>query len=255
MKTTTRLYDILYSYYNRLYGDFKRDNRIIFFDNDFQFMHKVANYDDEIKSTCRDTIFYGLDFLDEEPRTLFESEFLTRFMNRSIKFQTSSQFNLRLISYCRGIQTLLQDYYTNMEKLARGNEYSITHSEDTANSTTDNEGISQTSSNDTSKQSSTNRNGNAVVSLPQDTALYDLTTDEIQYADSVAQGKTKDSSEGINTSFSKNNETSTQVSNSANQNDSNTESWKFDTKQLEALKQFHDNLFIELDKQLFSQMR
>ena len=68
MKTTTRLYDIIYSNYNQLYSDFIDNHQITYFNPELQFSHKVVDYDDEIKTVCRDTIFYGLDFLDETSR-------------------------------------------------------------------------------------------------------------------------------------------------------------------------------------------
>ena len=93
MKTTTRLYDVIYTTYNNIYGDFLRDNQIIYFKPELQFSHKVVDYDDEIKTVCRNTIFYGLDFLDETSRKRFEQEFLSRFLSRTIKFQTYEPFN------------------------------------------------------------------------------------------------------------------------------------------------------------------
>ena len=93
MKTTTRLYDIIHTTYNQLYGEFIKDNQIIYYNPEFQFSHKVVDYDDEIKTVCRNTIFYGLDFLDETSRQRFEQEFLSRFLSRTIKFQTYELFN------------------------------------------------------------------------------------------------------------------------------------------------------------------
>lgn len=254
MKTTTRLYDIIYSYYNKLYGDFKRGNKIVYFDKEFQFTHKIAKYDDEVKTVCRDTIFYGLDFLDDNTRDKFESEFITRFMSRSIKFQTSSQFNLRLVSYCRGISSIINDYYINMEKLARGVELTTSHSEETSNSQSNNDTFNQSSGNDTSKSSSNDRSASADVSLPQDNASVDISSDNVEYADNVSHNKSSDSSESLNTSYSNTQNTSEQTNNTNSQNDSNTETMKFDTNQLFLLQKFHDDLFNDLDKQLFSQI-
>ena len=255
MKTSVRLYDIIYSYYNRIYGDFKRDNRIVYFDKDFQFTHKVAMYDDEVKRTCRDTIFYGLDFLDDNTRDKFESEFIARFMSRSIKFQTSSQFNLRLVSFCRGISSIITDYYTNMEKLARGVELSKSHSEETSTSNTTNDAFSQSAGNGTSNTSSTDRSASADVSLPQDTANVDISSDNVEYADNVSHNKSSDSSKNTNTSYSNTQNSSEQNNNSNGQNDTNSESMKFDTNQLFLLQKYHDDLFNDLDKSLFSQLK
>ena len=116
MKTTTRLYDVIYTTYNKLYGDFIKDNQIIYYNPEFQFSHKVVDYDDEIKTVCRNTIFYGLDFLDDTSRLRFEQEFLSRFLSRTIKFQTYELFNWKLVAYVRGIKDIITDYYINIEK-------------------------------------------------------------------------------------------------------------------------------------------
>ena len=84
MKTTTRLYDIIHTTYNNLYGEFIKDNQIIYYNPEFQFSHKVVDYDDEIKTVCRNTIFYGLDFLDDTSRLRFEQEFLSRFLSHYV---------------------------------------------------------------------------------------------------------------------------------------------------------------------------
>ena len=111
MKTTTRLYDIIYSNYNQLYSDFIDNHQITYFNPELQFSHKVVDYDDEIKTVCRNTIFYGLDFLDETSRARFEQEFLARFLSRTIKFQTYELFNWKLVAYLRGVKDIITDYY------------------------------------------------------------------------------------------------------------------------------------------------
>ena len=43
MKTTTRLYDIIYSNYNQLYSDFIDNHQITYFNPELQFSHKVVD--------------------------------------------------------------------------------------------------------------------------------------------------------------------------------------------------------------------
>lgn len=255
MKTSTRLYDIIYSYYNKIYGDFRRDNRIVYFDNDFQFTHKLAMYDDEVKRTCRDTVFYGLDFLDNETRDKFEAEFISRFWTRSIKFQTLSQFNLRLVSYCRGIHSIIDDYYTNMDKLARMTEITTSHSDDEATSNSDKNSSSNSTSSDETNSNSNQRSANASVSLPQDTASVDIASDNIDYADDVSHTKSQNNSNSNQTSNVESTGTSQEVNNSTAKNDTTEETQKYDTNQLFLLQKYHDDLFNDLDKSLFSQLR
>ena len=113
MKTTTRLYDFIYTTYNNVYSDFLRGNQIVYYNPELQFTHKVLQYDDEVKTVCRNTIFYGLDFLENKVREEFETEFLAKFLTRTIKFQTYETFNWRLASFIRGIKDVINDYYIN----------------------------------------------------------------------------------------------------------------------------------------------
>ena len=218
MKTTTRLYDIIYTTYNNLYGDFIKDNQIIYYNPEFQFSHKVVDYDDEIKTVCRNTVFYGLDFLDETSRLRFEQEFLARFLSRTIKFQTYELFNWKLTAYLRGIKDIITDYYTNIGKYIQG--YSS----------------SSTSGKSNSKGETLTRDNNLEVTLPQDNTDLSLDKDTYDYADTTAHSKSRTSD------------------NSTQDTLQESEAISFDVTRLTDLQVFHDNLFNELDRMLFSQI-
>lgn len=218
MKTTTRLYDIIYTTYNSLYGDFIRDNQIIYYNPELQFSHKVVDYDEEIKTVCRNTIFYGLDFLDETSRQRFEQEFLSRFLSRTIKFQTYELFNWKLTAYLRGIKDIITEYYINIEKYIQG--YSS----------------SSTSGNTRSQGETLTRDNNLEVTLPQDNTDLSLDKDIYDYADTTAHSKSKTSDTSS--------QNTTQESNAIS----------YDVRRLGELQAFHDNLFNDLDRLLFSQI-
>ena len=218
MKTTTRLYDIIYSNYNQLYSDFIDNHQITYFNPELQFSHKVVDYDDEIKTVCRDTIFYGLDFLDETPRQRFEQEFLTRFLSRTIKFQTYELFNWKLVAYVRGIKDIITDYYINIEK------YLHSQSESSTLAGSNTEGVT------------ISRDNNLAVSLPQDNTDLSLDKDTYDYADTTAHSKSRTS------------DTSTQDTLQE------SEAISYDVGRLTELQAFHDNLFNDLDRMLFSQI-
>ena len=218
MKTTTRLYDIIYSNYNQLYGDFIDNHQITYFNPELQFTHKVLEYDDEVKTVCRNTIFYGLDFLSDEVRDDFELEFLAKFLPRTIKFQTYETFNWRLVGIIRGIKDILEDYYINSKKYLNANVY--THGNSTASSSGTTE----------------NRDNNLEVTLPQDNTDLSLDKDTYDYADTTTHSKSRTS------------DNSTQNTNQ----ESNTIS--YDVTRLTELQAFHDNLFNDLDRLLFSQI-
>lgn len=218
MKTTSRLYDIIHSTYDHLYGDFVRDNKIVYFDEHMQFSHKVVDYDDEIKSVCRNTIFYGLDFLDETSRLRFEQEFLTRFLSRAIKFQTYENFNWKLVSYIRGVKDIINDYYIN------GNKYLQGYSQSNA------------SGNSNSQGETLSRDNSLAVSLPQDATNISLDQDTYDYADTTAHSKSRASN--------------TTTQDTTQTNDTIT----YDVARLSELQAYHDSLFNDLDRLLFSQM-
>lgn len=230
MKTTTRLYDVIYTTYNNIYGDFLRDNQIIYFNPELQFSHKVVDYDEEIKTVCRNTIFYGLDFLDETSRKRFEQEFLTRFLSRTIKFQTYELFNWKLVAYLRGVKDIITDYYININKYIQG--YSQTN--DTGNSVlngqTQAQGETQT------------RDNNLAVTLPQDNTDLSLDKDSYDYADTTAHSK------------SRSNNTNTQTTNNTQNTTQQSESISYEVGRLFELQAYHDDLFNDLDRLLFSQM-
>ena len=230
MKTTTRLYDVIYSTYNNIYGDFLRDNQIIYFNPELQFSHKVVDYDDEIKTVCRNTIFYGLDFLDETSRKRFEQEFLARFLSRTIKFQTYELFNWKLSAYLRGIKDIITDYYININKYIQG--YSQTN--DTGNSVLNGQ---------TQGQGETlTRDNNLAVTLPQDNTDLSLDKDSYDYADTTAHSKSKSSN------------TNTQTTNTTQDTFQQSEAISYEVGRLFELQAYHDDLFKDLDRLLFSQI-
>lgn len=218
MKTTTRLYDVIYTHYNNIYSDFMRGNQIVYYNPELQFTHKVLQYDDEVKRVCRNTIFYGLDFLEGQVRDEFESEFLAKFLSRTIKFQTYETFNWRLASFIRGIKDVIEDYYINGKKYLNNNVY--TYGNSTSNST----------------GSTVTRDNNLAVTLPQDNTDLSLDKDTYDYADTTAHSKSKSNS-----------------NNEMNTNDSQKKE-SFEVERMRELYTFHNDLFNDLDKILFSQI-
>lgn len=218
MKTTTRLYDIIYAHYNNIYGDFLRSNQIIYYNPELQFTHKVLQYDNEVKTVCRNTIFYGLDFLDEQVREEFESEFLAKFLTRTIKFQTYETFNWRLASFIRGIKDVIEDYYFNGKKYLNNKVYTYGNSASTSTGST------------------ITRDNNLAVTLPQDNTDLSLDKETYDYADTTAHSKSR----------------------SSNTSDIDSidfqEQENFEVGRMRELYTFHNDLFNDLDKILFSQI-
>lgn len=217
MKTTTRLYDVIYTTYNNIYGDFIRGNQIVYYNPELQFSHKVVDYDEEVKTVCRNTIFYGLDFLDEAPRSRFEQEFLTRFLSRTIKFQTYENFNWKLVAYLRGVKEIITDYYINTEK------YLHAYSESSTLAGSNTEGVT------------VSRDNNLAVTLPQDNTDLSLDKDTYDYADTTAHSKSRSSNSTTQDTLQE------------------SDAISYEVGRLSELQSYHDDLFNDLDKLLFSQ--
>lgn len=218
MKTTTRLYDIIYATYNNVYSDFLRGNQIVYYNPELQFTHKVLQYDDEVKTVSRNTIFYGLDFLNEKVREEFETEFLAKFLTRTIKFQTYETFNWRLASFIRGIRDVIEDYYINSKKYLNNNVYTYGNTNTNSTATT------------------TTRDNNLAVTLPQDNTDLSLDKETYDYADTTAHSKSR--------------------SNNTNQMDTNDfgKQETYEVGRMRELYTFHNDLFYDLDRMLFSQI-
>ena len=218
MKTTTRLYDIIYTHYNNIYSDFLRDNQIVYYNHELQFTHKVLQYDNEVKTVCRNSIFYGLDFLDEKVRDEFETEFLAKFLTRTIKFQTYEIFNWRLASFIRGIKDVIEDYYSNGKKYLNNKVYIYGNSSSTSTGST------------------ITRDNNLAVTLPQDNTNLSLDNETYDYADTTAHSKSR----------------STNTSDIDSIDFSKQET--FEVGRMRELYTFHNDLFNDLDRMLFSQI-
>ena len=170
------------------------------------------------------------DFLDDTSRKRFEQEFLTRFLSRTIKFQTYELFNWKLVAYLRGVKDIITDYYININKYIQG--YSQTN--DTGNSVLQGQ---------TQGQGETlTRDNNLAVTLPQDNTDLSLDKDSYDYADTTAHSKSKSSS------------TNTQTTNNTQNTTQQSEAISYEVGRLFELQAYHDDLFNDLDRLLFSQI-
>ena len=143
---------------------------------------------------------------------------LSRFLSRTIKFQTYELFNWKLVAHVRGIKDIITEYYINVEKYIQG--YSS----------------STTSGNSKSQGETISRDNNLEVTLPQDNTDLSLDKDTYDYADTTAHSKSR-------------------ASNATTQDTAQeSEAISYDVTRLTELQAFHDNLFNELDRLLFSQI-
>ena len=175
MKTITRLFDILLSQYHlQGFSDIKK-GEFYKTDRKDRFMSKLLKYDDDIKTVARASIFYGLEYL-EDLRDDFEHEFITYFMNRSIKYQTMELFNAYLLSFVLQQRNVIKYIYQS-ENYILGKQLSET----------------------TNTGEQIGKSNTLFSSLPQDNTNISLDIDKMDYADNTGLSKTNTNSSGKST--------------------------------------------------------
>src|SRR5699024_9891721 len=95
--TTTTLYKIIQSeLINRGHNEFfDKNNRLVLFNNEHQFIRKIMSYDEDIKNIVND-LFFSYELEHKEHDTHFKKMFLYRFINREINRQTVESFMFEL---------------------------------------------------------------------------------------------------------------------------------------------------------------
>lgn len=177
--TTTLLYIIQSELLNMGYNEFLSvdGNQITVFDNNQRIMSSVTKYENpSIISACRNTIFYGLDFLTGN-RQRFERDFLNTFLNRPIKYQTFEAMRSSLVGYLSTNLEVITNIY-QAELFIQGR----------TNSNSSGENVSET----------TGRNNNLFSDLPQNNTGIDLNRDGMDYATNTTISKSKSDSTGTN---------------------------------------------------------
>lgn len=175
--TTTLLYIIQSELLNMGYNEFLSadGNQITVFDNNQRIMSIVTKYENpSIISACRNTIFYGIDFLTAN-RQRFERDFLNTFLNRPIKYQTFEAMRSSLVGYLSTNLEVITNIY-QAELFIQGR----------TNSNSSGENVSET----------TGRNNNLFSDLPQNNTGIDLNRDGMDYATNTTISKSKSDSTG-----------------------------------------------------------
>jgi len=163
-KTTTSLYYIICSQLlNNGYNEFLSEdgNQLSFFDPNRRVMGAICAYQDlNIRLSCQQTIFFGLSFLGIK-RLRFEQEFINRFLNRNIKFQTYETARNLLVSYALQNMEMITELYSGENFIQ---SKSISTSTNAQNS------------------ESNSKNASLFTDLPQDNVNINLDENTLNYA-------------------------------------------------------------------------
>ena len=166
MKTTASLMDIIQSeLINKGLNEFvnKVDGvtQITRNDDQFTFIRKVAQYDEDVQAVVDRTFFMNFKFKNDTTDLFFKRSFVTRFLDRQIANQTVDLFANHLVSFSILNEAFIDNLVMNFEKYLNGDS-----STDTKNTTNEKDG-----------------HNDANITLPQDNVSLDLTKNTADYAD------------------------------------------------------------------------
>lgn len=178
MKTTSRLYDVITAELDRHSAEIYRSNNQLIF-NQNNLMRKTLEYKDPyFIKMLQETLFYGASNINNRER--FEREFLQRFINRVIKYQTVDLFSTYLASFLSEYQELINYCYDNYDKLVLGQVDTVSNNNST----------------------STNKSNSIYSNLPQNQINMDLNIDTLDYADDNTITKSRGTNSGTDKSTS-----------------------------------------------------
>lgn len=178
MKTTSRLYDIIYGELECHRAEIYRSNNQIIF-NQNNLMRKTLEYKDPyFIKMLRETLFYGTTTINQRER--FEREFLQRFINRVIKYQTVDLFASYLATFVSEYQELINYCYDKYDMLVTAQVETVSNN----NSTT------------------TNKSNSIYSNLPQNQINMNLDIDTLDYADDNTISKSRATNSGTDRSTS-----------------------------------------------------
>ena len=178
VKTTGRLYDIIYGELETHRAEIYRSNNQIIF-NQNNLMRKTLEYKDPyFIKMLQETLFYGTSNINQRER--FEREFLQRFINRVIKYQTVDLFSTYLASFISEYQELINYTYDKYDQLVTGQAETVSNNNST----------------------STNKTNSIYSNLPQNQINMNLDIDTLDYADDNTISKSRGTNSGTDRSTS-----------------------------------------------------
>ena len=178
VKTTSRLYDIICGELDRHRVEIYRCNNQLIF-NQANLMRKTLEYKDpNFIRMLQETLFYGTSNINQRER--FEREFLQRFINRVIKYQTVDLFSSYLASFVSEYQELINYTYDKYDMLVTGQVDTVSNNNST----------------------STNKTNSIYSNLPQNQINMNLDIDTLDYADDNTISKSRATNSGTDRSTS-----------------------------------------------------
>lgn len=179
MKTTTTLFEIIKSELLREgYNEFVNNQHLTFFDHNFAIIRKIIKFDSDVESIVNDLFFVDEQLDIYENDVSFKKQFVNRFYNREIGFQTLETFSSQLIYVFMSNKDYLNHIY-NLDDFITSK--SISTNESTGNTESDDRNLTST--------------------LPQNEVNLNVDDTELDYGDTntISKNRTKQSNDSATT--------------------------------------------------------
>lgn len=224
MKT---LYDVIKSeLIQQGHNEFKNsDGKLVFFDVKYQFIQKILRYDEDV-SDIVDHLFNGISLTHREHDQHFKRLFISKFLNRRINRQTIESFKFQLMTCYMTNETLLNRYYSDMDKYVTGVQENSNTNEQTNKQNSDGQ--------------TTSDNRQAFANLPQNNVQLDV--------DNTVMTSASDNS------ISRNKQVNSQNSDGEVKGQSNSQSKQYHYDLLVKSSRVMENLLNDFDKACFMQV-
>lgn len=275
-KHTTTLMEIIQSeLQNKGHNEFVNNGRLSFYDNEYTFIQKVLQFDDDVKKIVDHTIFKGFKFNDERIDRYFKEAFTTRFLDREIGRQTVESFASQVL-----YQTIVREDYIftifgsevykylenhvdyDMQSTGTMNENEIQNTKNEQQQT--NKGTEKNKGDVSSKGSNISSDRELSSTLPQSQINLNVDNDTLAYGDNNNISKNKTNT--TNDEKSNSNRDTTGETN-ANSNEDSKRDTEQDTtgtqkslqktyllENLDKIYTMREKLFNDYDKKCFLQI-
>lgn len=123
---TTLMYIILSELIEAGFNEFEETNKIIFFDDDKQFIKKIMKYDSDVQIIVNEKVFQGesLKVIDHDIH--FKKTFINKFLNRQIGRQTIEDFSTQVLYTFFLYEEYINLVYSDLDKyLTRHSENNV----------------------------------------------------------------------------------------------------------------------------------
>lgn len=212
-------------------SEFVKDGKLVFFDEDEQFIQKIMKYDEDVQKIVTDKFFKGFTFDNEQTDHDFKKTFVNHFLDREIMYQTVEKFASQVIRLTLQHEKYIVTAYEKYQELLT--QESLHEDQRDTESNTENK------SEQDSKNTTDNRNLRST--LPQDEVNMNVENTEMKYADENSIDKQKQT--GNQNGKETGNETGNEQGNSKDNN--------YNVETLKSLQNIFKDIFEIYDRYCF----